>query len=119
MQIKLFDSEFKVMEVLWREGELTAGQIALMLREETGWNRNTTYTVINKCIAKGAISRSEPNFTCNALITRVEVQTQETAGLIDKIFDGSPEMFFAAFINEKNLTKEQIVKLKQIVGELE
>ena len=48
MEIKLFDSERKVMEVLWREGDMTAGQLAKILKEETGWNRNTTYTVIKK-----------------------------------------------------------------------
>lgn len=46
MDIKLFDSELKVMEVLWKEGDLPAGQIAKILKEEIGWNRNTTYTVI-------------------------------------------------------------------------
>lgn len=44
--MKLFDSERKVMEVLWREGEISAGQVVKILKEETGWNRNTTYTVI-------------------------------------------------------------------------
>ena len=42
MNIKLFDSELKVMEVLWREGELPASQIVKILKDETGWNRNTT-----------------------------------------------------------------------------
>ena len=28
MNIKLFDSEIKVMEVLWKEGDLTAKQLA-------------------------------------------------------------------------------------------
>ena len=118
MKIKLFDSELKVMEVLWREGKLTAGQLAGILKEETGWNRNTTYTVIKKCIDKGAIERLEPNFTCRASISREEVQEQETTEFINKMFDGSAEMFFATFINKKNLTKEQIDKLKQIVDRL-
>ena len=46
MSIKLFDSELKVMEVLWREGGMAAGQLAKILKDEIGWNRNTTYTVI-------------------------------------------------------------------------
>ena len=50
--VKLFDSERKVMEVLWREGEMSAGQIVKILKDETGWNRNTTYTVIKKCVEK-------------------------------------------------------------------
>ena len=33
MEIKLFDSERKVMEVLWREGDMTAGQLAKILKE--------------------------------------------------------------------------------------
>lgn len=33
MEMKLFDSELKVMEVLWKEGDLTAGQMAKLLRE--------------------------------------------------------------------------------------
>lgn len=118
MKIKLFDSELKVMEVLWREGDLTAGQLACILKEETEWNRNTTYTVIKKCIDKGAIQRLEPNFRCKALISRKEIQEQETTELINKMFNGSTEKFFATFINEKNLTRDQISKLKQIVDRL-
>jgi BlaI family penicillinase repressor len=118
MDNKLFDSELKVMEVLWREGEITAGRLASVLKSEIGWNRNTTYTVIKKCIDKGAAERLEPNFRCRALISREEVQGQETNELINKMFDGSPEMFFATFLNEKNLTREQIDNLKHLVDKL-
>lgn len=106
------------MEVLWEEGDVTAGQLAKTLTEETGWNRNTTYTVIKKLIDKGAVERRDPNFTCKALITKEQVQEQETAELINKIFDGSNELFFSAFINDKNFTKSEIDKLKKIVENL-
>ena len=33
MNIKLFDSEIKVMEVLWKEGDLTAKQLADILSD--------------------------------------------------------------------------------------
>ena len=56
--MKLFDSELKVMDVLWRLGDRTAKEISSILGEETGWNVNTTYTVIKKCVAKGAVRRS-------------------------------------------------------------
>ena len=79
MRMKLFDSELKVMEVLWKEGNITAGQISKILKEEIGWNRNTTYTVIKKCIEKGAIERIEPKFICKAMISKEDVQAYETA----------------------------------------
>ena len=119
MTVKLFDSELKVMDVLWREGDSTAKHISDVLKEEVGWNMNTTYTLIKRCIKKGAIRRSEPNFMCHALIPKEEVQEAETNELINKIYDGSADKLFAALLERKKLSPEQIARLKQIVGELE
>ena len=117
--VKLFDSELKVMDVLWKEGDVPARHIADILGKELGWNKNTTYTLIKRCMKKGAIERSEPNFMCHALIPKEEVQEAETNELIDKIYDGSADKLFAALIGRKKLSADQIEKLKQIVGELE
>ena len=38
MDVKLFDSELKVMSVLWRDGDVPAKHIAKQLTEELGWN---------------------------------------------------------------------------------
>ncbi len=119
MDIKLFDAELKVMGVLWQEGDCTAKYIAGVLGEETGWNINTTYTLIKRCIKKGAIARSEPNFMCHALIPKEQVQEAETNELINKIYDGCADKLFAALLGRKKLSAEQIDKLRQIVGELE
>lgn len=119
MAIKLFDSELKVMDVLWKEGDMTAKQISDILKNEIGWNMNTTYTVIKKCIAKGAIERREPNFMCHALIAKVQVQEMETDELIDKVFNGSVDKLFASLLGRKKLSAAQIEKLKQIVDNAE
>ena len=42
MEIKLFDSELKVMDVLWKEGDMAAKRISDILKERVGWNMNTT-----------------------------------------------------------------------------
>lgn len=119
MDVKLFDSELKVMDVLWRNGDCTAKYISDVLKEEVGWNMNTTYTLIKRCIKKGAIERSEPNFMCHALIAKETVQEAETNELIDKIYDGSADKLFAALLGRRRLSKEQIDRLRETVGELE
>jgi predicted transcriptional regulator len=118
MEIKLFDSELKVMDVLWKEGDMTAKGISDILKERVGWNMNTTYTLIKRCIGKGAIERREPNFMCHALIPKEQVQEQETTELINKVFDGSADLLFASLLNRKNLSAEEIERLKQIVNNL-
>lgn len=119
MDFKLFDSELKVMNVLWQEGDTTAKHISDVLKAEVGWNMNTTYTLIKRCIKKGAIERSEPNFMCHALIPKEDVQEAETNELINKIYDGSADKLFAALLSREKLSPEQISKLKQIVSDME
>ena len=51
MEIKLSDSEIRVMEVLWREGPTEARRVAEQMAERFGWNVNSTYTLLKRCIA--------------------------------------------------------------------
>ncbi len=119
MDIKLFDSELKIMDIIWREGDIPAKQIADILTAEVGWNKNTTYTLIKRCMSKGAIERREPNFICHALIPKEDVQEAETNELIDKVYDGSVDKLFAALLGRQKLSEEQIQNLKQIIDELQ
>jgi len=118
MKLKVFDSELKVMEALWKEGDTTARHLVKIMKEKVGWNRTTTYTVIGKLIDKGAIKRSGDNFSCKALITKEQVQQYETSELIDKHFNGSAELFMSAFFSNKNLTEEETEDLKRLVERL-
>lgn len=119
MAMKLFDSKLKVMSVLWNGGDTTAKRISDILKAEIGRNMNTTYTVIKKCIAKGAIQRAESNFQCHALIPKEAVQEAETDESIEKLYDGPADKLFAALLDRKKLSPEQIAKLKQIVADFE
>ncbi|MCL2421187.1 MAG: BlaI/MecI/CopY family transcriptional regulator [Defluviitaleaceae bacterium] len=118
MAIKLFDSELKVMEVLWKEGDLPAKSIAEILGQSIGWNKNTTYTVIKKCIEKGAIQRQEPNFICHAIASKDDIQGAEIDELVNKLFDGRADLLFASLVGHKKLPDDVIEKLKHMAGEL-
>jgi len=117
MNSKLFDSELKVMEVLWEQGNTPARDIVDLLTERIGWNKNTTYTVIKKCIDKGAIEREEPGFLCKPLVTRDEVQQSETEQLIDKMFGGSSELFFSAFLKNQGISEDEAKRLSKLIKE--
>ena len=45
---KLFDSELKVMELIWANEPISAKELSILADKEFGWNKNTTYTVIKK-----------------------------------------------------------------------
>ena len=116
---KLFDSELKVMDPLWDDGPQTAGALAKRLAQDCGWNRNTTYTVIKKLIDKGALSRTDPGFLCTPLISRAQVQRQETEQLIGRLFGGSRAQFLSAFLSEQDLSPAQAQQLRELIEQLE
>ncbi len=118
MKKKLYDSELKVMEILWKQGKVTAKDIAEELSNQIGWSKTTTYTVIKKCIEKGAIKRTEPNFTCQALISKKEVQKYETHELIERMYDGCPDKLIASLIGEKRMDEAGIMRLKELIKDL-
>lgn len=119
MELIFYDSELKVMRVLWNEGDCHASHIADVLRETVGWNTNTTYTVIKKCIAKGAIERQEPKFMCRALVSEKEAQKAHTDELVNDLYGGSVDKLFAALIERKKLSKAKLEELRKIVGDFD
>jgi predicted transcriptional regulator len=119
MNIKLYDSELKVMEILWQQGDVTAKKIAQILAEQIAWGKTTTYTVIKKCIDKGAVERIEPGFICRAVITREQAREYETTELINKMYDGAVDTLVASLVGNKKLTAEEITRLKKMINDLE
>jgi len=117
--IKLFDSELKVMEILWREGDTPAKRIAEILGEQINWSKTTTYTIIKRCLDKGAIERIDPNWVCRSLVTIEEAREHETTELINKMYNGAADQLVASILGRHDLSKEEIERLKMVVRELE
>jgi len=115
--MKLFDSELKILDILWEKGDAPAKRLAEILHDQGQWSKTTTYTVIKKCIDKGVVSREEPNFICRALITRKDAQLLETDELINKMFDGMPDQLVASVLISKELSAEELEKIRKIVNE--
>ncbi len=116
--MKLYDSELKVMEVLWDRGEASAKTIAQILAEQVGWSKTTTYTVIKKCLDKGAAARTDPGFVCRALISRQQAQAYATDELVDKLYGGAADKLVASLLGRKRLTEEELDGLKKLVEEM-
>ena len=117
--MKLYDSELNIMEFLWRQKEATAKEIAAEMAKTVGWSKTTTYTVLKKCVEKGAVKRQEPGFHCTPLICMEQVQAYETRELIDKLYGGAADQLVASLLGQQQLSAEEIGKLKQLIQELD
>lgn len=118
MEYKIFDSELKILEILWESGPLSAKEVASAAAGQVGWSKTTTYTMLKKCVEKGLVERTEPGFLCRALPTRAEVRRRETRDLIDRMYGGSPDLLVASLLDGKTLSGEEIARLRRMVEEL-
>ena len=112
---KLFDSEIKVMELIWANEPIGAKELSVIAADTIGWNKNTTYTVIKKLVEKGFVKRDDPGFVCTSLIPREEVCKKETKSLIDKFFKGSKSALFSALLEDESLTSEELSALREMI----
>lgn len=115
MTHKLFDSEAKVMEILWQKGAVSAKDISLIAAETIGWNKNTTYTVIKKLVAKGFILREDPGFICTPRVSQNEIQKAEAASLVQTVFGGSRRALFSALLEDEPLSEDEINELRELI----
>lgn len=115
MKEKLFDSEVKVMEIIWARSPISAKDISLIASDTISWNKNTTYTVIKKLEQKGFIQRNDPGFICTPLVSQSQVQKVEATSLIKKVFGGSRKALFSALLEDEPLSEEEINELRKLI----
>lgn len=115
MNEKIFDGEYKLLEIIWEKQPISAKEISLIAAERIGWKKNTTYTVLTRLEAKGCIRREEPNFVCSALVSRDEVRRAEAESLVDRIFGGSRKALFCALLEDEKLSQEELCELRRLI----
>lgn len=110
---KIFESEYRFCLILWREEPINSTRLAKICKEELGWSRTTTYTVIKRLRDRGVV-RNE-NATVTALVTKEEVQIAQMDELLNKTFEGSLPAFIAAFARRQSLSEDEAEALRRLI----
>ena len=110
---KLFDAEYKLMEVLWDHAPINSTQLVGLCQEELDWNKSTTYTVLRKLKHKGAVRHEEA--TVSVILTREEAIREEGRHL--EQWAGGLTPFMAAFMGGRKLTAKEAEELKKLIDE--
>ncbi len=107
------ESEYRFMDILWDEEPISSMELVRLCRERLGWKKSTTYTVIRNLSEKQAVINE--NAVVRALISKNDVQRQESRDFLEKKFKGSLPAFIAAFLQEETLTKEEAEELQKLI----
>ena len=110
---KIFESEYRFCLILWREEPINSTKLAKICKEELGWSRTTTYTVIKRLSDRGVVKNE--NATVTALVSKEAVQVAQMDELMEKTFEGSVPAFLAAFARRQSLTEAEVEEIRRII----
>ena len=110
---KLFDAEYRLMEVLWEHAPINSTRLVAVCQEKLNWNKSTTYTVLRKLCERGIFQNVDG--TVSALISREEFFALQSERFVEENFQGSLPAFLAAFSRRKKLTAEEVARIREMI----
>ena len=110
---KIHEGEYRFCLILWENEPIQSAQLAQLCKEQLGWSRTTTYTVIRRLTDRGVV-KSE-NAIVSALVKKEEVQLSEMNELVEKTFEGSLPAFLAAFARRQKLSDKDVEELRRLI----
>lgn len=110
---KLFDSEYRLLSIVWENEPVQSGDLCKLCQERLGWKRTTTYTVLKKLCNKGILRNEAAIVT--SVAKREEVQRQEGQVVLDKAFGGSLPQFIAAFLGEQGISDAEAQEIRDMI----
>ncbi len=97
--MNLTDPEWRLMNVLWDENPLSAGQV-LERQDQDSWAYTTVKTMLSRLVDKGVVSESKQGNTSfySPLLERTDARQAAVHKLAEKAFGGAlgPLMKFMA-----------------------
>ena len=119
--ISLTNAEWNLMECLWDASPRTGREATDWLRENVGWKRSTTLTMLRRMTEKSLVRCEEKDGVkvYSPLVRREEAARRETDDFLNRVYRGSVSLMMSAITKKQKLTREEIDELYAILREAE
>lgn len=118
-EVKISESEWSVMEVLWKSPILTIGEIKKALAD-TGWSDSTIKTLVRRLVSKNALAINEESATYRyyPLLSKEDCRLKETRSFINRVYNGSVSMLVTNLAADSNLTEKETEELLSLIDKM-
>jgi len=115
MSIRLSDRELDVMAVLWAKGSGTVTEVRGALTDPLAYT--TVLTVLRTLQQKGFVAHREEGkaHRYTPLVARARAGKTALSRMLDKLFEGSPELLLTQLVDDRRLSVPEIKRLRKIL----
>ena len=110
---KIFESEYRFCLLLWENEPVNSTRLVALCKEQLGWSKATTYTVIRRLAERGVVKNEDTIVT--SLISKEEAQKARLEEVMEETFEGSMPAFLAAFSKSKRLSKSEVEQIQAMI----
>ena len=64
-RVKLFDAEYRFMDLVWEHEPINSTELVKICLEKVGWKKSTTYSMIKRLSERGIVKNETPSFRLN------------------------------------------------------
>ena len=119
-KLKLDDLQLKIMQVLWREGEVGVSGIQeqLKAKEDRELAITTLNTVLQRLYKRGIVNyrKEGRQYIYRAEVTEKETQSSMASSLIDKLFKGKSSVLVNHLLESSAFDQDELEDLKKKIA---
>ncbi len=116
-ETRLSELQLDVMQVLWRLGKATSGEVCEALADQRGLAVTTVATLLKRLEDRGLVSHTEVGrkFIYQASVEEKAVQRDLVGGLIRKVFLGDPAALVNHLLGDQPLSQSDRKRIKALI----
>ncbi len=116
---QISEAEYEVMRVVWKYEPISTPEVVEKVSKKIDWKPNTIQTMLTRLVKKKALQTRKQGrvFVYTSLIEQHEYVEQKSKLFLKQFFGGALNSMVLNFIENDQLSKEDISELKKILSE--
>ncbi|MFK7958844.1 MAG: BlaI/MecI/CopY family transcriptional regulator [Lysobacterales bacterium] len=116
-ETRLSELQLDVMQVLWRLGNATSGEVCAALADQRQLALTTVATLLKRLEDRGLVSHTEQGrkFVYRAQVEEKDVQRDLVGGLIKQMFLGDPAALVNHLLGDQPLTEADRQRIMALI----
>ena len=117
--MQISDAEWDVMRVSWNREPRTAAEVIAVLGETHDWNHRTIRTLLARLVEKQALAYEVDGarYLYRSVVKEKDCIKERGQSFVSKVFGGNVSALVAHFVEDSQLTDEEIAELSKLLEE--
>jgi predicted transcriptional regulator len=113
--------ELPLMEVLWKKGQATVGDVLDALPADPPLAYSTVLTTLRILEEKGYLRHTKKGraFVYEPVVVQEEASREALGYLVNRFFGGSCELLVQKLLKEETISRAQLRRIKKMIAESE